>query len=97
MQLIAVQPYIKVERQVTRTEQIDTKHERMIYLYNEKIMTKYREFSIDQVKDMSYRRITGNNGLLYLHTSHGVYSYTVNTSPEAFIQKFKETIQKDLQ
>jgi hypothetical protein len=96
MRLVAVQPYIKVERQVTRTEQIDKKYERMIYLYDEKVVTKHREFSIDQVRDMSYRRITGNNGLLYLHTSHGVYSYTVNTSPEEFIQKFKEIVPQDL-
>lgn len=94
MYLIAQQPYFKVERQVSRIEQIDTEHKRTIYLYNEKVVTEHREFRIQDVLDMSYRQVASKGGLLYLHTSQGVFSYTVKSSPEKFIQLFKEQIKK---
>ncbi|WP_249869526.1 hypothetical protein [Oceanobacillus saliphilus] len=90
MNLIAEQPYIKIVREVSSIEQIDVEHKRKMYLYEEKIVTKHREFSIDDVLDVSYRFIGGDGGLLYLHTNYGVYSYIVKTSPEAFVEAFKE-------
>ncbi|MFD1852063.1 hypothetical protein [Oceanobacillus bengalensis] len=94
MYLIAEQPYIKVERRVTSIEQVDIEHERTMYLYNEKIITKHREFPIKDILDMSYRLVGVKGGLLYLHTSKGVYSYIVKSSPEHFIQMYKMHIKK---
>lgn len=93
MYLIAEQPYFKVQREVSSIEQRDVEYERTIYMYNEKIVTQHREFSIENVLDMSYRVIGKEGGLLYLHTNKGVYSYTVKSSPQQFINAFKEHVK----
>ncbi|RKQ33562.1 hypothetical protein [Oceanobacillus halophilus] len=92
MQIIAEQPYVKVERQVNSIEQVDIEHQRTLYLYHEKVVTEHREFPIKDIMDVSYRLIGDKGGLLYLHTSKGVYSYIVKTSPEEFVLKCKEHI-----
>lgn len=90
MQFIAKQPYVKVVRQVSALEQKDTEEQRYMYLYEDKIVTRYREFPIENVMDISYR-LTGKKtkGMLYLHTLKGVYAYIIKSSPEQFIDAFK--------
>lgn len=92
--LLATQPYQKIVREVTRIGQTEVADQRMLYLYKEKLVTKHREFPIENVMDMSYRRVGKSGGLLYVHTSSGVFSYTVASDPAAFIQVFKETFAK---
>lgn len=94
MCLIAEQPYVKVEREITSIEQLKTEHERTIYLYTDKIVTQHREFSIKNVLDISYRTFGKEGGLLYIHTSGGLFTYTVKTSPQAFIDAFEEKAKK---
>lgn len=94
MQLLAQQPYLKVVREVTRIGKTETEEERTMYLYPNKLVTRHREFSIDHVIDISYRQFGTTGGLLYVHTSSGVFSYTVHTSPMEFIQVFKETFKE---
>ncbi|OPA78312.1 hypothetical protein BVG16_10495 [Paenibacillus selenitireducens] len=93
MSWIAVQSYYKVERNVTGLEQTIMKQERWIYLYQEKIVTKYREFPIQEVFDMSYRSMGGNGGILYLHTRQGVFSYMVSEDPRPFMEAYKLLIE----
>lgn len=95
MRLIAVQPYIKVERTVSSIQQEDVEDERKIYLYDDKVMTRHREFPTNEVMDMSYRTFGDKGGLLYIHTLKGVFSYTVKSSPEQFIQAFKKHIKEE--
>lgn len=90
MSLIAKQTYSKVVREVNSTEQKDTEQERTMYLYDDKIVTQYREFKVYDVLDISYRFIGDDGGLLYLHTNNGVYPYIVRSSPKAFVEAFKE-------
>ncbi|MBP1155747.1 MULTISPECIES: hypothetical protein [unclassified Paenibacillus] len=90
MNWIAKQPYYKVQREVSSTEQKTVVHDRWLYLYEDKIVTGYRRFPIDEVFDMSYRRLGSEEGVLYLHTKQGVYSYTVKADPGTFIEAFKE-------
>lgn len=89
MNLIAQHPYFKVERTVTSTEQFEIEHARIIYLYNDKVVTQNREFPIKIVMDFSYREIANQGGILYLHTLQGVYTYFVKSSPEAFISAYR--------
>ncbi|KAA9012849.1 hypothetical protein [Niallia endozanthoxylica] len=89
MSLIAQQPYIKTERKVTSIEQFEIEHDRIIYLYNDKVVTQNREFPIKDVMDFSYREIANQGGILYLHTLQGVYTYIVKSSPEAFITAYR--------
>lgn len=94
MYLIAEQPYFKVQREVNSTEQINVEYERLLYLYDDKVVTKYREFPISDVLDMSHRVVGGEGGVLYLHTIKGVFAYTVKTSPQPFVDAFKEHVKK---
>ena len=89
MDVIAKQPYIKMIRKVSSVKQIDIEHERYIQLFPDKIMTEHREFLLPDVFDLSFRKIGEEGGILFIHTNHSVYSYTVKSSPEAFIQTCK--------
>lgn len=90
MDYIASQPYIKIERVVTSTEQIDTEHARTLYLYSDRIVTKHREFPIEEVINVSYRKNNQENGLLYIHTSSGLFSYTIKSTPEHFLKTYED-------
>ncbi|GGA89639.1 hypothetical protein [Ornithinibacillus halotolerans] len=93
--ILAEQEYVKVERTVNSLEQVDVEHKRILTLYDDKITSKHREFPIKEVMDISYREIGGKGaGLLYLHTTHGVYSYTVKSSPKHFIHVYKQLTNK---
>ncbi|MFC7679334.1 hypothetical protein [Paenibacillus sp. GCM10028914] len=89
MEWLAVQPYYKIRREVGSTEQRTIEENRTLYLYNDKIVTQYREFPITDVFDVSYRKMGETGGFLYLHTKLGVYSYTVKDNPASFIKAFK--------
>ncbi|MCQ6557457.1 hypothetical protein [Paenibacillus mendelii] len=89
MSWIAVQPYYKVHREIIFNEQRTVLQDREMYLYPDKIVTRFRVFGIEQVFDLSYRRMGGQDGILYLHTNRGVYSYTVKEDPSGFIEIFK--------
>ncbi|UVI32957.1 hypothetical protein [Paenibacillus spongiae] len=89
MNWIAIQPYYKVVREVIGQEQTTVTQDREMYLYHDRIITRYREFGIVDVFDLSYRRMGSGGGIFYLHTNRGVFSYTVNTDPSSFIEAFK--------
>ena len=94
MYLIAEQPYIKVEREINSTEQLKIERERVLYLYNDKIVTQHRTFPIDDVLDVSYRTFGKEGGLLYIHTVGGLFTYTVKTSPKKFIDAYERFWKK---
>ncbi|GEK33378.1 hypothetical protein [Kurthia sibirica] len=89
MNLIAQHPYIKVEKKVEGLSQVVIEIDRVIYLYQDKVVTQHREFPIQIVRDFSFREIANEGGMLYLHSTRGVFAYTVKTSPEAFISAYK--------
>lgn len=89
MNWVAVQPYYKINRVVDGIEQRTEEQGRKMFLYEDRIVTKYREFPIKQVFDLSYRPMGDGGGFLYLHTQQGVYSYTVKDDPGSFISAFK--------
>lgn len=89
MAKLAVQPYYKVTRKVVNNEQLTVMEEREMHLYREKIVTKHREFPIAHVVDLSYKPIGKEGGLLYLHTKQGLYTYTVASDPQSFIESCK--------
>lgn len=86
---IASQAYYQVQREVSEGQQRCSVSDRRIDLYHDRITTHRREFALGHVFDISYRRIGGGIGMLYLHTSIGVFSYTLNTDPARFIAHFK--------
>ncbi|WAA09583.1 hypothetical protein [Fervidibacillus albus] len=94
MKLIAQIPYIKIVRKVEFEGQHVTEEERMLTLYCDKITTKYREFPLKDVYEITHRSFDSSIGFLYLHTSQGVYSYTIKQSPSSFIESYKKQRSK---
>jgi hypothetical protein len=94
VQVMAEQPYYKIERSMSPSGPTRVVDHRRLRLYATKITTRHREFPLHEVYDMSYRRIGPEEGLLYLHTRQGVYPFQVNADPSAFIEAFKRQIQK---
>lgn len=90
MRLLAEQLYYKVIREVSSIRQQDTEKKRTLYLYDEKIVTEYREFPLDDVTDISFKPVGKQGGLLYLHTVKGVFPYIVKTEPTALVEAYKE-------
>lgn len=87
---IAVQPYYKIERKLNSTGQQYLTDEREMVLYEDRLITHRREFPLMDVFDMSYRRLGAGEGLFYLHTSKGVFSYTIRHDPARFIRAFQD-------
>ncbi|CAM4513338.1 hypothetical protein FHS16_006060 [Paenibacillus endophyticus] len=94
MKWIAEMPYYKVGREIIGNEQITVVNERFIQLYPDKITTRYHEFLIRELFDISYRRLGSEEGFLYLHTKHGIFSYSIKTDPTGFIKVVKAAIHK---
>ncbi|MCM3132311.1 hypothetical protein M3629_05910 [Paenibacillus polysaccharolyticus] len=92
MNCIAVLPYYRVQREVTGLSQEIEMNARTMTLYSDRIVTKYREFRITEVFDMSFRRMGDTGGFFYLHTSTGVYPYMVEIDPGPFIQTFRQVV-----
>lgn len=95
MGLLAVQPYVKVQRQIIDAEIVHEEENRQIYLYHDRLVTKHRQFSTRDISDLSFRKMGEEGGLLYVHTSRGIFSYTVPSSPEPFIKAFRIHIKKE--
>lgn len=94
MSYIVKQAYNKVIREINSIELKKHTETRYLYLYEDKITTKYREFPLSEIMDLSFKNMQGGGGLLFLHTDHGVYSYHVVSSPAAFIEACKDLIGK---
>ncbi|MGZ9584368.1 hypothetical protein [Paenibacillus marinisediminis] len=89
MKWIAEQPYYKVERVMSSVEQKTVVYERTMYLYQDKLVTQHREFDIQNIFDISYRKLGADEGILYLHTKQGVFTYSLKADPSLFIKEYK--------
>lgn len=94
MRIIAQQRYVKIHRTVSISGQYNQEEIRRLSLYEEKIMSKYREFPLAHVMDLSYRPVAKEGGILYIHTTKGVFSYQVTESPTNFIDACQIALQK---
>ncbi|WP_226666590.1 hypothetical protein [Metabacillus litoralis] len=90
MEIIANIPYIKVTRVIEDNTQWHKEEEHKITLSYERVFTTFDSFLLEEVLDISYRFLSAEMGFLYLHTTKGMYSYTVKTSPQHFIERFKQ-------
>ena len=90
--VLAVQKYMVVKRELDfmNFKQKIIKEERNMYLYHDKITTKYHEFPLKAVFDISYKPLGKDGGILYLHTNKGVFSYHVDSDALTFIKIFKQ-------
>lgn len=89
MKWIVRTPYYKVERAIINGEQRIVEEERWLLLFADSLHTKHRQFALIDVHDISYRMTAPDNGMLYLHTKHGVYMYQIKDYPSHLVEAFK--------
>ncbi|WP_245772993.1 hypothetical protein [Paenibacillus catalpae] len=77
-----------MRREILNAEQTIVKEARKMFLYKEKIKTKYREIRLEDVLDISYKNIGDGEGILYLHTNQGVFPFMVSMDPKPFIESY---------
>ncbi|WP_026073513.1 hypothetical protein [Robertmurraya massiliosenegalensis] len=90
MRRIISQPYVKVERKIKDFEQITMEYREHLHLYEDRIVTRDHVFLVKNVHDMSFRRFSSTEGVLYLHTNQGVFPYSVPKEPNGFIDEYKK-------
>lgn len=94
MKALAKHSYIKVIREITKLEKIETKENRELVLYKTKLTTRHREFLIEELIKVAYRKIGEDGGLIFIHTESGVFSYTVEEIDESFIHSVNNLIRE---
>lgn len=94
MELIAKHPYIKVIREITKLEKIETKEDRELKLYKTKLTTRHREFPLEDLIKIASRKIGKSGGLIFIHTESGVFTYTVEIIDTNFIHTVNNLIRE---
>lgn len=89
MTIIANLQYMTVSRMIMNNKQYYKEEIHNLTLSKERVITSEDAFLLDEVLDISYRFFSKEMGFIYLHTSKGLYSYTIKTSPLSFIEQFK--------
>jgi hypothetical protein len=89
--ILANQPYFKVRRVIEGNTQYEIEEEHEITLSSERLCTSVDTFLMDEILDISFRFFAKEMGFFYLHTTKGMYAYTVKTDPQPFIDQFRLT------
>lgn len=82
--------YLKVDRRIEDNEQVYEENEQFIEMYDDRITTASDVFYLRDVLDITFKKMSGRTGFLYLHTTRGVYSFFTNAKPDQLIMKYKE-------
>jgi len=93
MSLLAKHAYIKVEKHVSGLRMERIREERTLYLYRDKIVTKHREIAMDDVRDLSFRKMYGSGGLLYVHATQGMFTYPMTERPDDLLAAYRTYIK----
>lgn len=84
--------YSRTEKYIENFEQKNRRHNYTLSLFYYKIETETHTFELKQIMDISYKPFSGDNGLLYLHTDQGVYTFLIETNPKIFINAVKDLL-----
>ena len=82
--------YLKVDRRIEDNEQVYEENEQLMVMYQDRITTASDVFYLQDVLDITFKKLSGMNGFLYLHTTRGVYSFFTNAKPDQLISIYKE-------
>lgn len=83
--IIARIPYFLVDQKIVFNEKVTNKTIHYIDLYNHHIKTAHDVFDLENIRDISYRPLSKNDGFLYLHTHQGTFPYKIEVNPKSFI------------
>lgn len=82
--------YMEVERKIDyyyKLQKITTYHE--LSVTPKAVTTARAEFALNQVLDVSYKPFSSEAGILYLHTTQGVFPFFIHSNPQIFIETFR--------
>ncbi len=96
MKIISSQEFIMMERIIECNQQLNIEKVKHIHLYENYIQTTNKEFIIEDVLDISFKSSSTDYGILYLHTTQGLFPFHVKTDPTHFIQQFVRLKQNDI-
>lgn len=82
------QRYFTVTRKIVEGSQLVLHEEKYLRMYEDKITSCISTFLVSDVHDISYRKLTEELGILYLHTNQGLFPYKVKEEPQCFIEAF---------
>lgn len=88
--MIMTQRYFTVTRKIVDGSQVVLHEDQLIKLFKDKITTSASTFLFSDVHDISFRKLTQELGILYLHTNQGLFPYKVREEPHCFIAMFYE-------
>lgn len=83
-----IQPYFTVTRKIIDGSQVVIHEEQQLKMYKDKIMTSVSTFEFCDIYDISFRKLTKEIGILYLHTKKGLFPFKVREEPNRFIDEF---------
>ena len=81
---------MKTERRIEDNQQFTVETEEHLYLYNDRIVTPTKSFTIKDVMDVTSKPLSSYYTFLYLHTIEGVWTFVVKSSPEQFISHYHQ-------
>lgn len=90
MDILSTQIYYITDRTIHWNEQLYIESEYSLLLSRELIKTNSHTFSFTDVLDISYKPMSDNKGILYLHTIQGVFSFYIKTTPYVFIEVYQK-------
>lgn len=91
MRILATITYYTITRSIEHNQQHFSEDTHTLSLLTDRITTTEKlEFSIDNVFDLSFRAVSVDYGLMYLHTNQGLFSFQVKEEkPLVFLEEFK--------
>lgn len=84
-----------VERFIKNFEQQKIEIEQLLTMTQTSIFSNSHHFHLQNVLDMSYKPFSNGQGILYLHTNEGVFSFLISTNPAQFIQSYQLLTSRD--
>ncbi len=90
MEILATQPYIKVTREIEFNQQCYREEEQELVLYENVVVSNSHTFSLPDIFDVSYKKLSEHDGFLYLHTNQGLFSFYTKKNPSSFIKEYKK-------
>jgi hypothetical protein len=90
LEIIARQPYIKVTREIEFNQQNYMEEEKVLVLYENVVVSSSHTFTLQDVFDISYKKVSDHDGFLYLHTNQGLFSFYTKADPANFIDQYKK-------
>lgn len=82
--------YTNTERFIEAGEMKIIQNEYSLQLFDDGVATPESAFPLSAVWDVSYKSLSTDANLLYLHTHRGVITYQVYEDPADFVKAFKK-------